>query len=420
MDDFSLLNIFDWLYLPDLLELCDTHNRFRELIIAHYVPTLNIDRKTIQLASSYECSSRKIEIDANKISIYDGHTALQFLRVFGHLITDIDSYVADLGNLPYRPLLIGAYVNRYCADSLQRIKIWNSVGAFTELWKKPFAQLTDIYFANCEFNHSTNLRTILPAINNMEFDSLMNEYCIDHFEHLQHLRISMFGRSSNARNDANVKILQQNQQIQSVHIANLCDFGILRTINSILPKIQHLRLSGMMSTIFLEDNGTVYLDNVNTFELRLTSVMHFNAMVIPFKFHRLDTFKYGGLTLTEQWINFIRQQHNLKVLIIWEYAINLKQLQLILNGLPHLDEIRVHYTRNFANPDMFSFLTNQTNIRKITFFQFRLFDYETICAIIGDKWNPDGDLESFMEEASLVRSKPKTSSICHIPNETIH
>lgn len=347
----------------------------------------------------------KIHIESEKITISDGQTALQFLRVFGNLITDIDSYVADPGNMPYWPPKIGAYVNRYCADSLRRIKIWNSVGAFIEMWEKPFVQLTDIYFANCEFNHSINLRAILPAINTMEFDArIMNAYCVDHFTHLQHLRITMFGQSSNARNDANVKILQQNQQIQSVHIANLCDFGILRTINSIVPNMQRLKLSGMMSSIFVEDNEAVYLDNVNTFELRLTSVMHFNAMVIPFKFHKLNTFKYGGLTLTEQWIHFIRQQHYLKVLIISEYAINLEQLQQILHGHTHLHEIRVHYTTHFANPDVFSFLTNQTNIRKITFFKFRLFDYETLCPIIGDKWQPDSDLESFMEEASLVRT----------------
>lgn len=62
---------------------------------------------------------------------------------------------------------VNNYVNKYCSDSLKVLTIKSNDLDATEVWKKPFTQLTKIYvdtkFVNCEktdFNVLSNISAI--------------------------------------------------------------------------------------------------------------------------------------------------------------------------------------------------------------------------------------------------------------------
>lgn len=147
LGDSQLVDIFNKSSFDSLMTLADRNQRFRALIINTAISKYHIDKKSIRISTkklSNGDSPESVEIFGNIIKIHGNNTALKFLQIFGPKISVISiEKDSEHENIVWDSQ-IDRYINKYCSDSLEELKLHSNVNA-TDAWKKPFKQLTNLY-----------------------------------------------------------------------------------------------------------------------------------------------------------------------------------------------------------------------------------------------------------------------------------
>lgn len=329
LDHDVLLETFHMLELNDFLSLADTDYRFRALIAQHVMFRRCHSSKKLQLLPPLE-NDVKIEFtDDCSINIYDQNLILKFLRYFGHLF----SYILT-NQFRFQPKFYArfhSYVNKYSSESLEEFRMDKFSGNLFLEWKKPFKNVSSLYirdgFWNCE-KVNVNFSEIFPSLRHLTMNS--SSKCIDyHFPHLEYIQFSMYSNYPEIKKKIYEKIFDLNPQLRTIQISNFDNFHVLRVASQKLHNLEVIELSGFISLAEREsvfDWKFIHFKSVKRLNIKLNRY-DVKTKYIPLKFDQLEELVILGssTTFSERWMEFIRQQQKLKILIILWKDFNLQE-----------------------------------------------------------------------------------------------
>lgn len=142
LDDYSLMDIFDMLELPDLAKIVPLSPRFHDLIMNHYIKSKYRLHKREIIIIEYESGFFRMfyKDDGNSLSLitrqYD--EMLIVLQTFGHILGYLDikisSYLEGIQSV----------VNEHCSNAAQTITITAHSGGNSEKMMLSFLNATTI------------------------------------------------------------------------------------------------------------------------------------------------------------------------------------------------------------------------------------------------------------------------------------
>lgn len=117
LDNYSLLEICDYLELDDLVRLAASNERFHRIIADHYmVPIFRIHEKSVRFTNKIDQRPTPDTVFVKKFA-----EILLFLRNFGYLITKL-TFAANAFSKE-NAFKINSFVVKYCSDSLVELEL---------------------------------------------------------------------------------------------------------------------------------------------------------------------------------------------------------------------------------------------------------------------------------------------------------
>lgn len=248
LGDLDLVDTFDETSFDRLMSLADSSQRFRELILNHTaISKYHINEKFVTISTEEQSdgtSLEKIELSGNAVDIYGVDSALKFLRIFGPIISRITK------DFPYDNEVlnpeIDRFVNKYCSDSLERLKLFSKVDT-ADAWKKPFKQLTNLFvhgkLENCEHTNFSEMFPMLSTLQTTDVDILITPdhqqklHCFkDH--HFPHVRVMHFGKIG--KNE--MRFFEMNPQLQMIQVSSGINIDTLSLACEKLPNLEFMQV----------------------------------------------------------------------------------------------------------------------------------------------------------------------------------
>lgn len=155
LDNDCLEYIFKNLNINDLLSVADSAKHFKQAV--ELVFKSKSQQKTITLRA--DPHSEPVAVTQRYICVSDQLVSLKLLRHFGHLIINLDIEFVD-----QQWVRVFQYLNQYCADSLEKLKLYFVYGAMESI-QRPFSKLLVLEYSHCPLdNNSTELNTWFPRL----------------------------------------------------------------------------------------------------------------------------------------------------------------------------------------------------------------------------------------------------------------
>lgn len=305
--------------LEDLLKVASSNKRLNHA--AKFIYSSRYRSKTVYFSVLVGNVKRPLQYDDDDLIYLNNlRMSLEFLRCFGHLLSNIEMYFSDgpvliqYGgqNVMTENKLMLTHravegVNEYCADTLTDIR-FNVIQDFPEYLKKPFRQVKCIKIENCYLKKSFKriwLNAIFPKLQelNLEFDCRVDYPCGSykliecHFKYLERFKIIVSPTYFLEWNDSEIIRLKENimmaihmnPQIKHLYMYTALPgfFGIndLQSINQNLNHLETLELY-IGDEFYYNFNGEfVFFNNLKMLNLHMDK---YNTMSIPFICDKLE------------------------------------------------------------------------------------------------------------------------------------
>lgn len=268
LGDSDLVGIFDETSFDKLMTLADSSQRFRELILNHTaISKYHINEKFVSI-STKEQPLERIELSGNGVDICGVDSALKFLRIFGPIISRINT---DL-NVLYPQ--IDRYVNEYCSDSLEKLKLFTKLHT-ADAWEKPFKQLTELFvngkLENCEHTNFSEIFPMLSSLQTTDVDILMSPdhqqtlHCFkDH--HFPHVTVMAFGKIG--KNE--MRFFEMNPQFRMIKVYSGINIDTLSLACEKLPNLELMEIE-WLTIKYITSNQLKYPKKVRKCLIRIDS-----------------------------------------------------------------------------------------------------------------------------------------------------
>lgn len=352
--------------------------------------------------------------DAKYVAIYDNlerifihhfDTALNFLRIFGHLISSLRIEYSEFFISQNNPGKINKFINFYCSETLTQLSVDTyDKNLFIEM-TKPFKKV-EILFLGGQFNSvasfSHSFVELFPVIQKLYLQHLKiidKSYIDQEFIHLQYLHVQLCydpppmlsltyhenddddddepqqGNNDEPQqgNDDDLvqfcsaetdieRLLWRNPQIQSLSLTYSSP-KLLNIVNKTLPHIRNLTLvSFNPSHVQNEEESDVIFKYITNFTL-LTGMGE-----VPYNifFEQLKELYIEATPLTEWFILAERNQNLEKLLMKGGYVDN-EQFQRIVSGNTKLIETTLYVSDDVWDESIINFLKNGKHLKKVVF-----------------------------------------------------
>lgn len=362
LDDLNadvLLEILDEFEFENLVKLADVNHNFRRLNQYYMIHKYRLHEKTIQIKINHYRSKIKFSDDGSIIIIQNAQLALTLLRNFGHLISNIIFNQYNYSSSKKRMFgEIGPYINKYCDDSLEQLRISFFWDEFIGEWKKPFKNIRILHFSDhinlFDKIKIFNLSEIFPSVRYLNLHPLLYiepRLFNYHLQYLEHIECSIYPMSKTLFG-MNTTFFDLNPQIRSIKIL----------------KVDTIEIDDITSFEYSEEfnSKTIHFRNVKRFYISFHFWTRDCPTFIPLEFDQLEEMmlcrRSGG---TKQWIEFIGQQQQLKTLIIPYPGLNSQQWMSIIGNATKLEVIKTIYEPNREENGIEQVMTAQTNLTKV-------------------------------------------------------
>lgn len=319
LDDWSMMDILDFMSFEDLVILCNVSPELRQLITEHYMPKYHIDTKTIHLRSTSLSSS----VFETIIHIENPQIAELFLRNFGHSIT-----VIKLNEVIERNAEIREYIIKYCANTLIELSLCSPDGYFLYETATTFPALTkltlsypgqtDIY---PEFNR------IYPALKELSFTPSV-----------------LFTR---ANERYLYEMLQKTPKLRALSIGRVPSFLALQIINEIQPNIEELSIDYFVDIFrYLQHNETIHFNNVKSLYVNIEDKYDSMSDRFPMRFNQLERLEIRMTHIENAPVDMIKDAVGLKSLSLpkWSEMSDLLSILDRVNPTNAIEDVSIRWT----------------------------------------------------------------------------
>lgn len=212
IDTYSLLDIYDHLDFDDLVNVALIDSHFSDLITRHYmIAKYRIHEKLIQISNNPDNATD--HPDAVPIRNYG--TILQFLQLFGHLITKLEfsHYYSD-SEAP----TINRFIAEHCSSSLTEITL-KGVGVYLMSETKQRFEIFRVYSElsidqiGSFVRENRNLTALLMPWTDLSYNYSIFFDIIGELEELEELR---FRWSNNMDRDKLLHFMSEFQKLNRV------------------------------------------------------------------------------------------------------------------------------------------------------------------------------------------------------------
>lgn len=358
MDIDCLESCIEYLETEELFNVANSNKRLNKA--ASYVLASRFSGEVSFCNSFYHPGEQRWQIFPDKCTkINELSMGLQFLRCFGHLISNLTIIAKDCSAFNDN---ITSYINQYCSETLRKISIAGSATETESILtfiEKPFKNVKTVnyYFGHVLIERDWFNR-YFPQLSHLTYrideskESSKHQCIENHFPHLERLDINIW--SSKRCDIESVKcLLHLNPQVKRVVLTAtnsiFCDLvesvRYIETLDLDISDDTTNRSTGA-------DNNPINLKNVKTFIIR-------TRRKIPYQFDRLETLKIEafGPTLTDILCEFAEIHSTLTTLEIFgRYIRDRNTLLRIANALPALKSaayrmytIRINYVIEFLD-----------------------------------------------------------------------
>lgn len=371
LGNYNLLEIFDWMDFDELLKMVEMNQRFYQLIIRHYAITkYQINNKTL-LIMDHSRSNKTIEITVDHIKVNQYETALQFLRYFGHIISNVE-FNAYLFRFE-QSNKITSQVNKYCSKSLTQMTIRNLRSDQIAEWKNQFKNLKTVRLLGSTDCENIQMNFLFPVMQQLEFESVTfsnSSFIEENFPHLMHLKY--FKTFSHENNTHMERALVLNPQLRSFSIGGLVDAEFLEFTARQLPNLEILGLLSFPHGFHNNDVGkTVRFKNVRELTVDLYRNRHEVPEHIPLVFDRLEKIEMLCHYVPEQAAQFISQNKKLKEVHVPWTDLSREHLLSFVEDLPNLVEISARWKPDAAGSELIALISRKDiKLSKITVFLY--------------------------------------------------
>lgn len=360
LDDYSLLNIFDWLNLTDFLHLAQLNQRYEKLVIDHY------------LIGKYHFHENRLALNAinSKLQIVDGiqiesivgnDEVLQFIRHFGPAIHHLDIYSRH--NTDNEMANLGKFIEFYCRDSLASLSLTYEASSLLNQWTMQFSNVQNFSISIIQNPHK--LREIFPMMRNLSV-TVLNDLSINslHLPNLYHLSYHEF--VSSPKKIFLQNIIQSNEQLKSFESDIPMNLDTLQLISKYSTELEFLNLRCIfLNSIIPINSSTVRFPKVKQFSF----VSQSTAMLshpFPIVFDRLESLELYEQKLSTPLISFIIQNKQLTFVSLPCCSLTYDQLNKLVDELPKLQAINVKWPNNMTSIDFFNIIDKSEQMEYLT------------------------------------------------------
>lgn len=244
LDDYSLLDIFDFLSIAELASVAQLSPRYYNLIMEHLVPKygLNGAKVYISLAEwgqythmQYTRSSK----NSAAIKLSSGHReTFEVLKIFCHLFTRVSIKLSYQFRFNYELTeTLAHHVNNYCpANAPQNINVYavrNSGLNFT------FEHMTNVRIQHLDFWERVKLNNVFPQMDSLMLGASSKVTIKEHFTNLKSFELyefecGLFDWKAFA---------EKNPEIRRIKLDLNWETECLHQVTDLLPKLETLNVN---------------------------------------------------------------------------------------------------------------------------------------------------------------------------------
>lgn len=237
--------IFQYLNLPDLLNIVEAHKDFVEA--ARIIYSRCYKGKTVKInGTCWTMGESRIThtIKSDCIEIKDQRCFAQITSNFGDRIKKLS--INFYNSNPIKRFFneeIHDQINKFCVDSLVQLNLENCEHFSSEAFQQPFTTLCCLTMKNCELPFtSDNFYRLFPCLNRLELTrntAIHPNFIECHIPTLEHLTLD----SNKGFSTENILIaLYYNQQLSNLHLVTHFNSKFLQSINILMPNLRNLQL----------------------------------------------------------------------------------------------------------------------------------------------------------------------------------
>lgn len=387
IDDLTekeLVQIFQWLDFPDLLNVANATKKLRNA--AGKIYTRKYAHKLVKF--DVETIGSNIDETLTTFEINDARTCLLMFRAFGAFIAKLHLNFNGIGQRRIRAM--SQALNDYCAKTLNELE-WHHVPANAITQK--FPKLTILRVKNGHLGGQTaQFQETFPMLCALELSNIQaeNRKCIERtFLKLMHLKVHIEMHKGMDFLKSNVKAaIQMNPQLRSFCIGSGCDSKLLPYINDMLPLLTHLEIQQPRSKLFDSEIDAVHFERVRNFTLDITQSKD-SFSNIPLRFDRLKKFHLNaGKQHRDKWIDFVVKHRRLVELHLlnfdWFHVVSKAQLDK-LAGLPKLTRLILDWHIS-DSAQLVQFINNCPSLQEIRLTTGTQNERASICSKLTAGW----------------------------------
>lgn len=346
LDDYSLMNIFDYLLLSDLIAVAQMNPRFADIIQNRY------------LISKYRFHEREINgftriahsslhyIDKRYYYHYITKSldeTLFVLKQFGHIFKQLRHKVDDFGGPDSQKIL--EYSDKFCPQAAKMIKICSVDYEPLANWTYSFDETTTHIIIEVYFDYFVPLNVLYPRMKQLTVNNL-SASMVQHYPNLTSFSIiSRF-------NDPHVPgFVRLNPQLSYFHAIVSHNASNVEYLNEMLPNMKSLGIRLEVRTPNF-NSKIVRFRNVKEFRLDAsvcTTVPEYWNAIDNIQFDQLEVLKLAISTYSpERIVEIIIKNRGLKKVEV-DFQITEALLLELVGALPQLEELTVRFYDGILN-----------------------------------------------------------------------
>lgn len=349
-----LLDIYGDLSLDDLVNVAKSMPRNEAAARTIFRDKYGTSKFVIRGVRLFD--NRNFFISEDVIFLCKSDFTREVLRLFGPLISILKAeltYSVDERHNLYED------INEYCAKTLLDFEVDN---AGLDLLVGPFLRAENVTIDYGFFSkENIRIESIFPTVRRFDVGNIEGSPSSTWFEHnfpnLEHLIIKSFFTINPMKLQ---KMLQANQQIRSVSIADCMD-AHLDIINANLPTLESIEILNYVD-FGPHTESVIHFEHLKKFKIAgeyMYPLMH----DAPLKFSNLEEFECVGPI--DNWFDNILENKRLKKMLIG--PVDRQQLTRIQQELPNLEELSTYFDTTDSTNFVIDFLNEATNLRRISF-----------------------------------------------------
>lgn len=349
MDDYSLLNIFDYLNFEDWIGIAEVHPRIADVILHYYIIRklhLNENPITISLEFrkpyfGYSSPSK----NAHKLlnSENSTNTILSTLKLFGHAFNHITFAMPRFGNAIAQ--IFYDHFDKFCKNTTKTIIIQGVDYRALANWTYSFDETTTEIELRSSLDTPISFNTLFPYMKKLSVVKPL-EADVQHYPYLTECSTKTF--EGDDTNPSVHGLIRLNPQLTRFHTSTYPNSSYVEYVNEMLPNLEALTFRLTIHSRYISDQKIIRFKGVKEFTLDIYTKVPlpiYHHVIESIQFDQLKSFKldvFEKVFADDKLIAMIATNKGLR-----KIETNVRMTHEVFNGLlqhlPELEEITIHW-----------------------------------------------------------------------------